>query len=90
MGEVEGICATRNYTLLSGLAEKLRVNAADEYSVFLQSFCALFRGVGFLPFPPPPVLGLSLAGWAVACLPVARLHRVSLVWTVALLHHCTC
>ncbi|KAL3142348.1 hypothetical protein ABBQ38_002685 [Trebouxia sp. C0009 RCD-2024] len=45
MGEVEGICATDNYTLLSGLAEKLRVNAAEEYSVFLQSFCAIFRGV---------------------------------------------
>ena len=30
MGEVEGICATDNYTLLSSLADKLRVNAAEE------------------------------------------------------------
>ncbi len=44
MGEVENICATHNYTLLSNLAEKLRQNAA-EYSVFVQSFCAIFRGV---------------------------------------------
>ena len=51
MGEAEGICATDNYTLLSSLAEKLRVNAAEEYSVFLQSFCAVFRGVGLLPLP---------------------------------------
>lgn len=45
MGEVDNICATDNYTLLSNLAEKLRVNAAEEYSVFLQSFCAISRGV---------------------------------------------
>ncbi len=45
MGEVENICATDNYTLLSNLAEKLRQNAAEEYSVFVQSFCAIFRGV---------------------------------------------
>jgi len=45
MGEVENICATHNYTLLSNLAEKLRQNAAEEYSVFVQSFCAIFRGV---------------------------------------------
>ena len=57
-GEAEGICATHNYTILSSLAEKLRVNAAEEYSVFLQSFCAIFRGVGFLPLPIAPVLGL--------------------------------
>lgn len=49
MGEAEGICATDNYTLLSSLAEKLRINAAEEYSVFLQSFCAIFRGVSHLP-----------------------------------------
>ena len=58
MGEVEGICATRNYTVLSSLAEKLRMNAAEEYSVFLQSFCAIFRGVSFSPSAPVPVLGL--------------------------------
>ena len=45
MGEVENICATHNYTLLSNLAGKLRQNAAEEYSVFVQSFCAIFRGV---------------------------------------------
>ncbi|DBA81179.1 TPA: hypothetical protein ACH3X2_006997 [Trebouxia sp. C0005] len=45
MGEVENICATDNYTLLSNLAEKLRQNAAEEYSVFVQSFCAIFRGI---------------------------------------------
>lgn len=49
MGEVESICATDNYTLLSSLAEKLRVNAAEEYSVFVQSFCAIFRGVSLIP-----------------------------------------
>ena len=49
MGDVEGACATDNYTLLSSLAEKLRVNAAEEYNVFLQSFCAIFRGVRHLP-----------------------------------------
>lgn len=45
MGEVENICATDNYTLLTGLADKLRENAAEEYSVFVQSFCAIFRGI---------------------------------------------
>ena len=49
MGEVDNICATDNYTLLSNLAEKLRVNAAEEYSVFLQSFSAIFRGVSIMP-----------------------------------------
>ena len=49
MGEVDNICATDNYTLLSSLAEKLRVNAAEEYSVFLQHFCAIFRGVSIVP-----------------------------------------
>lgn len=61
MGEVEGICATDNYTLLSGLAEKLRVNAAEEYSVFLQSFCAIFRGVSPPSWTPPPSPGPSPA-----------------------------
>lgn len=42
---VEGQSAAENYTALSQLAEQLRINAAEEYSVFLQSFCALWRGV---------------------------------------------
>ena len=50
MGEVENICATDNYTLLTGLADKLRENAAEEYSVFVQSFCAIFRGVSLMHF----------------------------------------
>ena len=45
MGDVDTICATDNYTKLSDLAEKLRLNAAEEYSVFVQSFCAVLRGV---------------------------------------------
>ena len=41
----EAQSAPDNYTALSQLAEQLRINAAEEYSVFLQSFCALWRGV---------------------------------------------
>ena len=74
MGEVEGICATHNYTLLSSLAEKLRVNAAEEYSVFLQSFCAIFRGVGVLPLPS--ALGLYGHVGLSACLGCHWLSRL--------------
>ena len=61
--EAENICATDNYTVLSDLAEKLRVNAAEEYSVFVQSFCAIFRGVSFQNGLCCP----CLSGWAVLC-----------------------
>lgn len=87
MGEVEGICATHNYTLLSSLAEKLRVNAADEYSVFLQSFCAIFRGVGVPPLAP--VLGLygGITG-LLACCPPCLLLSCTVSHIHGLLHIC--
>ena len=47
----EAQSAPDNYTTLSQLAKQLRINAAEEYSVFLQCFCTFWRGVCPCPLP---------------------------------------
>ena len=81
MGEAETICATDNYTVLSDLAEKLRVNAAEEYSVFVQSFCAIFRGVSLLPVP-------CYAALLHACPAMPCCAVVSAIWCCLLMLLC--